>query len=94
MSSASKNQEIAEIIARSAAALKNMQQAMAEREEAAKSEQAKREEAKRKREAERKKAWQISELARIEEGSELKGPTTYPPAGYGGYLDGYCGAPL
>lgn len=87
MSSASKNQEIAEIIARSAAALKNMQQAMAERE-------ANREEAKRARLGERKKAWQISELARIEEGSKMKGPTTYPPAGYGGYLDGYCGAPL
>jgi len=87
MSSASKNQEIAEIIARSAAALKNMQQAMAERE-------ANREQAKATRVGERKKAWQISELARIEEGSELKGPTTYPPAGYGGYLDGYCGAPL
>ena len=86
MSSASKN-EIAEVIARSAAALKNMQQAMAERE-------AKREQAKRERVAQRKKDWQISELARIEEGSELKGPTTYPPAGYGGYLDGYCGAPL
>jgi hypothetical protein len=84
----------AEIIAGHVATLKRLREAMAAREEAAKSEQAKREEAKRKREAERKKAWQISELARIEEGSEMKGPTKYPPAGYGGYLDGYCGAAL
>jgi len=90
MSSTSKNQEIAEIIARSTATLKNMQEAMAWRE-------ATREEAKRAREVQRKKAWQISELARIEEGSKMKGFTIskeYQPAGYGGYLDGYCGAPL
>jgi hypothetical protein len=75
MSSASTS----EIIARNMAALKNMQEAAAAREETKK---LAREEA--------KKAWQLSELARIE-----RGPTSDEAlglgGGYGGYLDGYRG---
>ena len=85
-----------EIIAAQVATLKKLQEAMAVREEA-KREEAKREEARRQREIQRKKSWQASELARIEQGSEMKGLTISkgrPPAGYGGYLDGYCGAAL
>jgi hypothetical protein len=78
--------EKAEIITGYMATLKRLREAMAAREEA-KREAAKREEAKR----ERKKAWQLSELARIEQGG-MEGPTAENPPGYGGYLDGYCGA--
>jgi len=70
-----------EIIARNMATLKRLTQAREERD------MAKRAAA----EIERKKAWQLSELARIE-----RGPTGEPPststAGYDGYLDGYRGA--
>jgi len=83
--------EKAEIIAGHVATLKRLREAMAAREEAAKREKAKREEAKLEREIQRKKAWQLSELARIEQGG-MEGPTVENPPGYGGYLDGYCGA--
>ena len=72
--------EKAEIIAEQMAMLNKMREAMAAREEA-----------KREREIRRKKAWQLSELARIERGG-MEGPTVDNPPGYGGYLDGYCGA--
>ena len=88
--------EKAEIIAGHVATLKRLRETMARRAAAAE-ETAKRETAKREREIQRKKDWQISELARIQGGSEMKGPTIYkgyPPAGYGGYLDGYCGVAL
>lgn len=76
-----------EIIAAQVATLKRLQEEIAVRDEA------RREEARRQREIQRKKAWQISELARIEQGSEMEGPTISKSyAGYGGYLDGYCGA--
>jgi hypothetical protein len=76
-------EETAEIVARNMAALKKLRAAAVDRERLMAEA----------REA-RKKAWQLSEIARIEEGSEIKVPTIskeYPPAGYGGYLDGYSG---
>jgi hypothetical protein len=91
MFGACKKQEKAEIIAGHVAALKKLKEAMAAREEL------RREEIRRAREIQRKKDWQLSELARIEEGSEMKKPifsNGNPPAGYGGYLDGYCGVSL
>jgi len=91
MFSACKKQEKAEIIAGHVAALKKLKEAMAAREDL------RREEIRRAREIQRKKEWQLSELARIEYGCEMKQPTFSkgnPPAGYGGYLDGYCGVPL
>jgi hypothetical protein len=69
-----------EIIARNMATLKRLTQAREERD------MAKRAAA----EINRKKAWQLSELARIE-----RGPTSDEAlglgGGYGGYLDGYRG---
>jgi len=91
MFSAFNKQKKAEIIAEHVAALKKLKETMALREEL------RREEVKRAREIQRKKAWQLSELARIEGGSEMKSPTISkenPSAGYGGYLDGYCGIAL
>jgi hypothetical protein len=74
-----------EIIARNMAALKNMQEAAAAREETKK---LAREEA--------KKAWQLSELARIERGptsdkERMRDGCEEYLSGYGGYLDGYRG---
>jgi hypothetical protein len=77
-----------EIIATQVATLKKLQEAMAVREK---------EKVRCTREIQQKKNWQISELARIEQTSKMEGPTISkgsPPAGYGGYLDGYCGAAL
>ena len=93
MSSESKKQERAEILARAMAAMNRLTEEMAAREERAKHAMVKREEERCAREIQRKKDWQINELARIEEGSEMKAPASKegPRAGYGGYLDGYGG---
>jgi glutamyl-tRNA reductase len=79
-----------EIIARNMAALKERLEAAAAREML----MAVREEAKKVAREEAKKAWQLSELARIERGAaspEAMGLGGGLGSGYGGYLDGYRG---
>ena len=77
--SSAKN-ENAEIIAGHVATLKRLREGMAAREEL-----------KRTKEEQRKKAWQLSEIARIEGGASTA-PTAFENLTcYGGYLDGYCG---
>jgi hypothetical protein len=86
MSSVSKKEELSEIIARNMGAMKKLQEAMAACEKA-----------KRDWEIQRKVTWQLSELARIKEGSKMKSSTIFKggqAAGYGGYLDGYSGSLL